>query len=184
MKRRIARLLIGPAVFGVLLIGAVPFVMAQPASAAVSFTSAAPYGSTAPSLGSSSGVASPGGTVSLSASGLHPSESCVVSVAGENIGNVTTSSTGTFTLPVTIPSNVAAGPQTITASCTTGDSTSFTIDVASAATAVTSSSSTTGSLAFTGADVIGTAGGGAAAIAIGGLLLLGSRRRRRSSWTS
>jgi hypothetical protein len=182
MKRRIARLLTGPAVFGVLLVGAVPFA-AQPASAAVSFTSAAPYGSTAPSLGSSSGVASPGGTVSLSASGLHPSESCVVSVAGENIGNVTTSSTGTFTLPVTIPSNVAAGPQTITASCATGDSASFTIDVASAAAAVTSSSST-GSLAFTGADVIGTAGGGAAAIAIGGLLLLGSRRRRRSNWTS
>lgn len=60
-------------------------------------------------LGSSSGSAPPGGTITLSGHGYAPGTSVTVNVCGLETLTVTTGSGGTFTVTVTIPSTAVPG---------------------------------------------------------------------------
>jgi hypothetical protein len=155
-------------------------------------TTTIPAGGT--TISESQTVIGPGGSLTVSGTGFHPLETITIDInsggasnAEISIGTTTSTSTGTFSLVVTIPADLPTGEHVITATDTSGHSLSEDIELVSSTTTgglgpTGSSSSGSGALASTGTDIALTAGAGAAAIALGGLLVLGVRRRR-SAWT-
>ena len=189
-KRRITRLIVGPAVAGVAMFGVAPLVLASTASASPAVAQYGPV--SAATLFVSSTTVAPGGTVTVSGTGFDANSTVTLTLDGVVIGTATTNAAGAFSTTVTIPSGLAAGYYTIIATDSLGRTSSITIYVTGASTtavaapsaaAPSSTSSSSSGLAFTGTDAAATAGAGAGAIALGGLLVLGSRRRRRNAWT-
>ena len=184
MTARLPRLMIAPLVFGAAFLG---LAGAQPALAASTTSSTAPYSSSGPTLTTSSVVVTIGGSVSLTATGCKFPESFVITIhsVSEVIGHANSQPNGDFNASVTIPSNIPAGDHTIVATGSKGDviSAAVVVETAAGSGGSAGSGSGSGALATTGTYAAASAGIGAAAIAIGGLFVLGARRRRRSAWT-
>lgn len=210
MKR--ASRVIGPAVMSAALIvgsviGFAPSAGANtPRTAAPSCTGT--YGPTAPAITLNITVVVQGTSVTITVTGtgfgINEAITLTIASTSQTIGHTMSDANGHFVTQVQIPSNLALGSHTITATGNTcGDPASAGITVVapgsngaagggaagggvsggSANGGASSSGGTSGGrVAFTGTDAIATTAIGAAAIGAGGLLVLSSRKRRRNSF--
>ncbi len=127
--------------------------------------------------GFSTGSVTPGQTITVSGTGYAPFSTVTVLVYSTPtvLGTAVADENGAFTFTGKLPAGLAAGSHTLVAAGVdaNGDPRYLTM-------AVTVAGSTTGSggLAYTGADVAVPAIGGLAALAIGGGLVVAGRRRR------
>jgi hypothetical protein len=184
MKRRTARLGIGPAAFAAVLIGAPIALMAQPVAAAPVLN----YGPNGVGLTLSSSATAAGAKVSLHVTKSRTVEHYVVTMVGTShaIGQTNTNAEGVAVTSVVIPRQTRAGEHTITLTGNKGNvvSAAIYVDATSqlaAAPTLLPTSHSGGGLNFTATDAVAT---GAGVVAIGGLIVLGVRRRRRSNWTN
>jgi LPXTG-motif cell wall-anchored protein len=216
VDRRIARLAVGPVMAAAALLVVAGPMWSHPAFAygpssttsttsttapVTTTTTVAPTSTTTIAPGSaaiaeSKIVTTPGGSLIVSGRGFHPLETITIVIhsVGVLIGTTTSTSTGTFSTVVAIPSYLPTGEHVITATDTSGFSLSEDIALVDSTTGTTGTTGTgaggstagsggSGSLPDTGTDIALTVGGGSAAIALGGLLVLGVRRRR-SGWAA
>ncbi len=135
-------------------------------------------------LSTSSATVDPCGATTVSGSGFQPGEVVTLRLGSSDAagGSATADPSGTFSTNLTIPSGTSPGNYSITSHGSDGDTSSTTITVGSGGCGqpVLAASSSTSSLAFTGADIALMVVVGGAAIGGGGLLFLVSRRRRES----
>jgi hypothetical protein len=95
---------------GFVLVGSMTVVLGGSAAQAQSHTaSTCAYSKNCGGMGSSSGSAPPGGTVTLSGHGYHPGTSVTINVCGISKLIVKASSSGGFTVTVTIPNTAVPG---------------------------------------------------------------------------
>jgi hypothetical protein len=147
------------------------------------------YGPIAPAISTNVTTVGPDGSLIVSGQGYQPGESVTLVLFSTpvTLGTVPTDSQGSFSVPETLPAGTALGNHTIVGTGnTSGLSATTSIVVVAAGTATASSasssgSSTSGSLAFTGADIAALAGVGAISLALGGMLVFAGRRRRLTS---
>jgi titin len=151
------------------------------------------YGPTGPSLGTNINVVNTttgGASITISGSNYQPGETVTLVLFSTPVTLGTsgpTDATGSFSMPVTIPTGTPLGAHTIVGTGNAiGDSASTAITVVSAsagtAAVITPSSGTSGgSLAFTGSDIAALTGVGAISLALGGMLVFAGRRRRATS---
>ena len=103
---------------GSVLVGAMVTLGAGLATAGAASAACYPPGSTTctGTLTSSSGTVAPGGTDTITGSGYASGADVTINVCNIETLHVTASATGTFSLPITIPSSAPAGTCTVTAS--------------------------------------------------------------------
>lgn len=132
----------------------------------------------------STNVSAPGGTVGVKATGLLANSLCTLDFQPGNValGTVTTTSSGTFSTTVTIPSSASPGASSITATCTGANGKQVvltsTITITSPVPPTTTPS---GGLPFTGSNIALPIGLGIALLGAGSFALVYSRRRPRTA---
>lgn len=131
----------------------------------------------APALTSNSSSTTPGGSLLVTGSNFVPNEGITLTLhsAPVTLATTTASTSGSFSVTVTIPAGTDPGAHTILASGATGDSATTNIVVTGA---VSSTATVTSGLAFTGADIAAVSAVGAIALGLGGMLIMSGRRRR------
>lgn len=133
----------------------------------------------APTVNSTSSSTTPGGSLVVSGANFDPDEGITITLhsAPVTLATTTDGASGSFSVTVTIPTDIAPGTHTIIATDASGDSASTTLVVTGPTPSPATATATSG-LAFTGADIAALSGVGALALALGGMLLIVSRRRR------
>lgn len=136
----------------------------------------ADYPSTTPSSSVGDETPAVGGTVTVSGSGYAPGERVTIKLSGgATLGTATANSSGAFSMSVKLPAGVTGAQTIVFTGATSGRTSSTSIVVGG----VGSGSTTTGgTLAFTGAAVIAIGSLAILLVIGGGLMMLAGRRRK------
>lgn len=165
MNRRLASTLTGGTLLAAAFAGTAAVATAASAAPARPAATCNAYPTTSTcSVVVSATVVAPGGTITISVSGVFtPGEQVTVTVGSTVVGQFTADGNGTVSGTVTIPANLTAGQYLLVLTGANGQTASTPFSVAVAASTFSSGS---GNLPFTGAE-IGTMS------AVGGVLLIG-----------
>jgi adhesin/invasin len=122
--------------------------------------------------GSTATTVQPGSTVVVGGGGCAPGAAVTVTIASTptTLANVSAGSTGSFSVPVTIPQNIEGGTHTLTATCVAVDGGTITLTQQ-----VTVAGAT--ALAFTGGNAGQLVAIALGALAVGALFVTVTRRR-------
>lgn len=146
--------------------------------------SAANYPPGAPTMTLSTNVSAAGGPIGVKGTGLLANTVCTLHFQPGNValGTVTTTSSGTFSTTVTIPSSASPGTHSITANCTAANGKAVVLTSAITVTStVTTTTAPSGGLPFTGSNVALPIGIAIALLGIGSFSLIYARRRPRTA---
>ena len=119
-----------------------------------------------------------GNSVTVSGCGLLPGSTVTITLepGAQVLATVTVDSSGAFSATVTIPSDLALGSYSITATGTAGDGSPLT-QTTSLTVAAASTSASSGSFAFTGSNVWPSVLVGGGLFLVGAMLIMTVRRR-------
>lgn len=140
----------------------------------------------APVVATNSDSTGPGGSLTVTGNNFYPGEEITLELYSDPvaIGQTNADSAGSFSIVVTIPTDVTPGSHSIVANGSSGDSANTAIVVTGTIVSVTAKivpAASKSGLPLTGANIAMVSEVGVLAMALGGMLIVSTRRPRRTA---